>query len=145
MRERWVWVRKSLKARLMSVGERRFLLSLFSLLMLMKQTKLKSPKSPYISLCLVDNGVMKMESFGGLQKGICGTKTIINWSVCEICLCVYVCYVWQCEVGLVKEVEAMISWFSCYFSRLFLIHKFWPKWAIDVCGHLFMCFLMMGM
>lgn len=62
-------------------------------------TKDKAPKSPHISVRLVDNGVMKMEIFGGLQKGICGT-TIINWSVCEFCFCACVCMC-MCEVGLV--------------------------------------------
>lgn len=35
-------------------------------------TKEKDPKSPYKSVGLVDNEVMKMEIFGGLQKGISG-------------------------------------------------------------------------
>lgn len=53
-------------------------------------TKEKAPKSPYNSVGLVDNEVMKMENFGGLQKGISGTA-IINWSVCQILfLCVYI-------------------------------------------------------
>lgn len=75
-------------------------------------TKDKAPKSPHISVRLVDNGVMKMEIFGGLQKGISGT-TIINWSVCEnlyLCVCVYVC-----EVGLVG-VRRHLSSLSFSFS-----------------------------
>lgn len=97
MRERGVWGRKSLKKERKKDewvcgcgGEKVLAFPVFSVVGDETLTKDKAPKSPHISVRLVDNGVMKMEIFGGLQKGICGTA-IINWPVCEICLCACVC------------------------------------------------------
>lgn len=51
---------------------RRFLLFFFSVDGDETLTKEKDQKSPHKSVGLVDNEVMKMENFGGLQKGISG-------------------------------------------------------------------------